>query len=572
MTGRPAPESTTGRPSGPVSGPLKITKELIRQWQDGADGFFQWLDDIQPRILTSKGRYAPIQLAPFQVEAIRAAMKRRPDGTWKYTTIAFSFPRRHSKTLLMALMVIWRFTLNPNENIVVLSNSEKQSLSTGFKILKGIIRNTPALLLQIDPANIQRDNIQYPALQSSIRAVTSSAASLYGERITCGWCSEIHAALSDEPMQIIASSIGDTLNSWLLIDSTVDAIGGPLHNLETLQDNGQDETVYVKRISYADLEQALEESPAWIRRDWLKSRSKQLLPAVFSSQHLNQRTESDSCLFASADIKRAQERLPMPFSSDDLTRLVAGRTYVVGGGLDRAYFGSLHGDSTIWTSTLKLAVAGEEPHFYVLNQKSILGSLAPLIKKAISADHKNYNLENVIFESYNSQDIYLWAVENQIPAEVIHATSTAQVPAFTELYRIVKERRLHFSDKLKDLASEMGTFLYELKGASPKFGSDKHHDDRIYSLCWSIFATRARELSAYQIDAVICESKSRHAPLCFLRGGDLILNCGRSCPSFVKVQQMHLQHRQTNVESEIDLPNFYQSLVKQPDLISYQGI
>ena len=570
---RPAPVSTTRSPASPVSGPLLITGERIKSWRDGAEGFFQWLADIRPRILTSRGRYEVIELAPFQVKAIEAALERRPDGSWKYTTIAFSFPRRHSKTLLMALMVIWRFTLNPNENIVVLSNSEKQSLSTGFKILKGIILNTSALLSQIGAPNIQRDNIQYPQLQSSIRAVTCSPASLYGERITCGWCSEIHAAFSDEPMQIISSSLGDSLNSWLLVDSTVDAIGGPLHTLETLQASGEDETVYVNRIEYHDLDEALKLSPPWLRRDWLRSRSKQLLPAVFSSQHLNQRTESDNALFSTTDIKRAQERLPMPFSSDDLKTLAAGRTYVVGGGLDRAYFGSLHGDSTIWTSTLKLAVAGEEPHFYVLNQKSILGSLGTLIKKCIAEDHKKYTFENTGIETYNAQDIFTWCGENQIPAEKIHAVNTNQTPAFTELYRIVKEGRLHFSDKLKDLAREMETFTYELKGEQPRFGINKKvHDDRVYSLAWSIFATRGRELAAYVLDSVICESKSRHAPYCFLRGGDLILNCGRTCPSFLKVQQMHLQHRRTVVESEITLPDFFKSLVKHDGLISYQGI
>jgi hypothetical protein len=473
----------------------------------------------------------------------------------------------------LALLVLWRFTLNPHENIVVLANSEKQSLSTSFKIVRGIIVNTPALLSQVGATNIQRGLINYPGFQSSIRAATCAPASLYGEKVTCGWVSEIHAAQSDEGMQIIASSLGDSINSWLLIDSTVDSIGGPLHVLENLQASGDDPTVYVHRIEYRDLDEALKKSPPWIQRPWLKSRAKQLLPATFQTQHLNQRVTSDNCLFATSDIDRAKERLPMPMSTDDLTTLAAGRTYVVGGGLDRAYFGSLHGDSTIWTSTLKLAVAGEEPHYYVLNQQAILGSLAPLIKKAISTDHKNYVLENVIFESYNSQDIYLWTCENKIPAELLHATLTNQTPAFTELHRIVKEGRLHYSDKLKELAREMETFLYELKGEQPRFGiNNAVHDDRVYSLAWSIFATRQKELAAYTLDSVICESKSRHAPLCFLREGDLILNCGPSCPSFITVQQMHLQHRRTVVESEITLPDFFHSLVKHDGLTTYQGI
>ena len=572
-TDRAAPQSAPG-PVSPAP-PLKVTKDKIKAWQDGAEGFLQWIADIRPHILTARGRYEPITLADFQIKAITEALARRPDGQWKYTTIAFSFPRRHSKTILLALLVIWRFTLNPNENIVILSNSEKQSISTAFKIVKGIILNSPPLLAQIGAGNILRDSILYPGLQSSIRAVTNAPASLFGERVTVGWCSEIHAAFSDEAMQIISSSLGDTINSWLLIDSTVDAVGGPLHTLETLQANSEDPTVFVNRIEYRDLDEALKKSPPWIRRDWLKSRAKQLLGATFQTQHLNQRASSDNALFATADISRAQERLPHPMSADDLKAIANGRTYVVGGGLDRAYFGSLHGDNTIWTACAKVAgLAGNEPDYYILNQQSILGSLAPLIKKAITQDHKNYTLENVVFESYNSQDIYLWSVENLIPAEVVHATNTAQVPAFTELFRIVKEGRLHFSAKLKDLAREMETFTYELKNGQPRFGINaKVHDDRVYSLAWSIFATRQKELAAYVLDAVICESKSKHAPLCFLRGGDLILNCGPACPSFLQVSKMHLQHRRTVVESEISLPDFFHSLVKHDNAFTtYQGI
>ena len=90
-----------------------------------------------------------------------------------------------------------------------------------------------------------------------------------------------------------------------------------------------------------------------------------------------------------------------------------------------------HGDSTIWTSVAKVAEPDDgEAHFWVLNQKAILGSLAHSIKKEIVRDRDRYSLKNVVFEAYNAQDLYLWAAEQQIPCEVIHATSTAQVPAF----------------------------------------------------------------------------------------------------------------------------------------------
>jgi hypothetical protein len=547
-----------------------FTAAQVRAWRND---FLQWIADVEPRVPSARGGFEVFRPAPFQVEAIRAALERNSDGTWKYTTIGLSYPRRHSKTTLIALLCLWRFTCFTCENIVAIANSERQITATGFSLAKKIVLNTPLLLAMIGRENVQTYKMEYPRLQNSMRTMSCNVAGLYGERVTVAWCSEIHAATSDEAMQVLASSLGDSLNSWLLIDSTVDAIGGSLHRLEQLMETGEDPTVFVHRLQYRDLDQALAESPPWIRRDWLKSRAAQLLPAVFATQHLNQRGAASNNLFALADIERAQDRLPMPFTVDDLTAIAGGRTFACGGGLDRAYFGSLHGDATIWTSVAKVAGEnGQEPDYYVLHQQAVLGSLGTLIKKAIIADSERYSLQNICIESYNAQDIATWAVERQLPAETIHATNTHQAPAFMELYRIVKEGRLYFSDTLKDLAREMETFLYELKGDKPRFGSDKWHDDRVYSLCWAIYSLRQQELAAYTLDSVVCASKSQHARLCYLRSGDMVLLCSQDCPSHRKVDAMFRQYMARNVESELQLPQFYQSMVKMPGITSYKAI
>ena len=540
-----------------------FTPSQVRAWRDGADGFLQWIADIEPRVPGSKGTFEIFRPEPFQADAIRAALRRNQDGTFKYITIALSFPRRHSKTTIMALLSLWRLCNFANENQICIANSERQSVSVGFGLCRKIVLNTPLLTSLIGKANVLAYRIDFPKLQSTMQTMSCNVAGLYGSKVTIGWISEIHAAANDEAMQVLASSLGDSVNSWLLIDSTVDAIGGPLHRLEQLQESGEDPTVFIRRVEYRDLEEALEKSPPWIRRDWLKSRAAQLLPATFESQHLNRRGAAQNNLFALADIQACVDRLPMPFSGDDLKNIAAGRTFITGGGLDRAYFASLHGDSTIWTAVAKVADAeGGEPHYYILNQKSILGSLASGIKKAIVADNTAYGLTSTVVESYNAQDIGLWITEMRIPAEIVHATNTAQVPAFMELYRIVKEGRLHFSDKLPDLVREMGTFFYELKNGQPRFGSDKWHDDRVYSLCWAIYSLREQELAAYTLRSIICESRSAHARLCYLRRGDMILACSESCPSHKRVAAMHLQHRANRVESDLTLPEFFKALVK----------
>ena len=188
--------------------------------------------------------------------------------------------------------------------------------------------------------------------------------------------------------------------------------------------------------------------------------------------------------------------------------------------------------------------------------------MASGIKRAMLADHEAYGLHNAICEAYNSQDIALWAQERGIPTEIVHATNTAQTPAFLELYRIVQEHRLHFSDKLDALAKEMGTFTYELVNGAPRFGSNKFHDDRVYSLAWAIYATRTDELAAYTLGNILCDSQSQYSRFCYLRTGDAVLTCSRSCPSHAKVQGMYLQHKKMNIESDVSLPEFFKNFVK----------
>ena len=541
----------------------KFTKTQVRRWRDGADGFFAWLEDVKPRVPSARGGFEAFTPVDFQVDAIRAALAQKPDGSWKYTTIIFSFPRRHSKTTLMALLVLWRFTTQPTQNIVAMATSERQITATGFALVRQIILNTPALLHMVGRENVQKYNVTYPELQNAIRTVSNNTSSIYGEKITVAWMTELHAAQSEEPMQVLASSLGDTLNSWMLIDSTVDSVGGPLHRFEQLAESGEDPTVFVRRLEYASLEEALAKSPPWIRRDWLKSRRAQLLPATFETQHLNRRSAATNTLFAPGDLSACRERLPHPVEVNALEAWAAGRTYVVGGGLDRAYFGSLHGDATIWTAVSKVASAdGGEPHYLVLHQKNILGSMATGIKRAILDDHERYGLHNVVVEAYNSQDIALWTQEKGIPTEIVHATNTAQTPAFLEFHRIVREHRLHFSDKLEGLEKEMSTFTYHLVNGAPRFGSDKWHDDRVYSLAWAIYATRQDELAAYTMSNILCGSTSPHGRFCYLRNGDAVLTCARSCPSHAKVEGMFLQHRKSNIESNISLQDFFKNFVK----------
>ena len=400
---------------------IRLTPAKVKQWRNGADGFWQWVEDVKPRIPSSRGGFEIFRSTEGQKRAVTEALTRNEDGSWMFGTIVLCWPRRHSKTIMNALLVLWRFTCWQTQNIKVLANSERQVTSTAFKTAKGIIRNTPALLEIIGKQNIRRYRITHPGLQSEIEAIAQNESAAYGEKISIAWITELHASKDDAVLQVLASSVGDSADGWVLIDSTTDAVGGPLHHLEQLAESGEDPTVYFSRIEYRDLAEAVEKAPTWFKPGWLESRAKQMLPAVFGSQHLNQRSAAVNSLFREEDIKGCLDGYRVPVTRASLAAMMAERKHVTGGGLDRALSFSLHGDKTIWTSICKAAGDDDgEAEYWVLNQVDIPFSQGRGIKKAIAKDHEAYRLENVCIEQYQSQDILAWTQDAKIPCELVH--------------------------------------------------------------------------------------------------------------------------------------------------------
>ena len=112
-------------------------KAKLRTWRTGADGFFAWLADVRPMVPSHRGGYVVFELTTEEREEVRKAL------SGNYKTIIFSWPRRHGKTLIVALIILWRFTTRQTQNIVMTANSEKQTTSTAFRLVSRVIRQTP---------------------------------------------------------------------------------------------------------------------------------------------------------------------------------------------------------------------------------------------------------------------------------------------------------------------------------------------------------------------------------------------------------------------------------------------
>lgn len=509
--------------------------------------------DFKPRVPSEKGGYRDAEFS----ERERAEITRALDGD--HGTIVFCWPRRHGKTVASALIIVWRFLTRQTQDIAIVANSTTQAVDTAFKLVKTIITQTPAIKTMVDAGEIWvgADVIRYDALGSTIQGFPASVQSLFGKKLSIAQVSELHAARTDDVFQCLASATIDTEDGLVLVDSTVGSTSSPLYSLYQLHERNGDPSLYYSFIFYRDLEDAVANSPQWIDPKKLRSRAAQDLPARFAQQHLNLWTGSQNSLFPQDLIDRCTETYPL-----DLKDITKGRACAVGGGLDRAYGFSLHGDATVTTAVLKV-LDGEEPTYYVLASDEVKFSAADGIKANLTRYRRDYGMRRAALEHYNSQDIAAWAAEQDFDSETVSPTRERQANAFQALYNAAAHGRLKIHPAFDRLLSEMKTFEYELEstgtsqGAIPKFGHAKGaHDDTVYSLAWAIYALREIELNPYEIAGIHCTGSGPAIRLCAMNGGDHVPMCAESCRSFLKVYELYKQYRSRVVVNPLQIEDF----------------
>jgi len=531
----------------------------------GIEGFAHWFNQIQPHIQNRYRQWVPFQFTEGQGRFIKEAFAHDPDtGTWCHDTILHISPRRHGKNYLYALIVLWLTCSRRNYITQLSGNTEKHSRAVQLNLLENIIRNTPKLKIEFGPKldkNLTRYEISHPRNHSRIQLNAGSFATAFGEGFSLLWHSDRHALLDDSPLNAMQSSLLDTHNTLFLMDSNVDSTGGPIHALE--QAAKDDRTFYTHRTKYRSWEEFREKAPPWIDRNRAERIKATTLEPEWKRDILGQRADSKNSLFSSQTIEICRDSFTSPVSS--VEAIAKGRAYRIGAGLDRSK-SLIGGDSTVFTVTAKIAsLQHGEPEFYVLNQTVFPVNTASLIKRQMVKDHDKYKIDNAVLENYEVADLSPFLHSQNIPHELVSAHDKNQNASFPELHRIAKEGRLHFSRDLQRLAREMSTFSYiQRTGGKYSFGhrSQSYHDDTVYSLNWSIFATRSVVLDAYTLKAIQCLSKSHKRAFCYLMGGDMVLNCSRNCIAHREVMVMHKLFSQFNIYKELDIPTFYLSKVK----------
>src|SRR6185312_13399495 len=174
----------------------------LKRWrQPGSAGFFAFLADAKPMIPSDKGGW---QVYELPSDLVRDEIARALDNPL-HSTIVWCWPRRHGKTVVAALVNVWRFLTRQTEAIAVVANSEKQTVDTAFRLFKGILQNTPytKALINAGAIKVAADTVTYEALGNSAQGFSSSPTSLYGKKLSVAQVSELHAAKADGVYQVL---------------------------------------------------------------------------------------------------------------------------------------------------------------------------------------------------------------------------------------------------------------------------------------------------------------------------------------------------------------------------------
>lgn len=537
---------------------LKETQSKIESWRHGSAGFLKWLEDVQPRIPSEKGR---LQVFEIPNQKVKDEIVKALDGD--YSTICFCWPRRHGKTIMSALIIVWRFTCRTHQQIAMVSNSERQTTDTAFKLVRTILQNTPYFqpMIKSEQIKIQADRIHYDVASNIIQGFPSSPAALFGKKLSVCQVSELHAARNDHIYQALASSIIDSDDGLVLVDSTVGPRSSPLYHLYQLFENDLDPALYFSHLYYNDITDAVNTGPHWISEKKLLSRAAQMLPAEFAQQHLNLWTAASNTLFPPEILEKCTHEYPL-----DVQAITNGANYKTGSGLDRAYGFSKHGDNTVTTCIVK-TIEGEDEHIYVLASDKIDFSSANGIKTKLTEYQKLHGMSKCVLEHYNAQDVSAWCSEQTFDSEVVYPTADKQSNAFTSLYQCAAEGRLHIHPSFTDLIAELGNIEYRLEteknSTIAKFQAPKGgRDDFVYSLVWSLYSLRDEELNPYNMPGIHCNAIGPVARLCVMNGGNDIPMCEDSCRSMSHAKSLYSQYLERAGMCPLKFPDFFRTKVK----------
>ena len=170
-----------------------------------------------------------------QQEIIRDAL-RMEEGRFVHRLLVFCWMRGEGKSLLVCLILIWKFFVFSEQKIMLGANSKDQVKFVHFDIIRDIILNSPMLLEWVGgKRNIQEKEIRLKDEKGNIRSLIRSISSFSGivSNITGYSFSEIFDMKNPKFFVQLDGSIRNIPNAFGIIDSTVSEKTHVLYKLYT---------------------------------------------------------------------------------------------------------------------------------------------------------------------------------------------------------------------------------------------------------------------------------------------------------------------------------------------------
>lgn len=225
----------------------RARRERLKEYRNGAEGFIQWAEDnvcleifpiVNGRTSTLK-KWVPIkdftyekhpetgrsyrEMWEAQQKIVREALKLDENGTFFYRLIVLCWMRGEGKSLLVCLILIWRYCCWPRLQIMLGANSKEQTKFVHYDIIRDIIRNSPKLRSIVGERNIQEKEIRLTNSRGEISSLIRSISTASGivSNISNYSFSEIFDMKNPKFFVQLDGSIRNIPNAFGLIDSTV---------------------------------------------------------------------------------------------------------------------------------------------------------------------------------------------------------------------------------------------------------------------------------------------------------------------------------------------------------------
>jgi len=501
---------TIAKVMAPAHGTRKRRQELkdkiprLEQYRQGGEGFVKWAEDkVRVKIFppgSSIAVWVPLKDLPteknpetnrsykdmweMQQEYLLEALRMKDDVFFIHRLIVLCWQRGDGKSLLVCLIVLWRFMNWPAQLWVLGANSRDQVRFVHFDILTEIILNSPAILSVIGRKNIQQKQIVMRDGNGEIASRIMPISSYSGivSNITGYTFSEIFQMRDTSFFEQLDGSTRTIPNALGLIDSTVSTKDHPLYGLYKVYMRGSDPSLYFSHRYSRDADPADFMNPNMTLRQ-LNAYKQRMRKSGFNqffkntwdsgSQTVFNPTEIELIRYLGAD-KSVGNVSTLKALVKEKVQLETAIEHMVEKGIDRETLMEKHGHRL---EAMESRLMSVDSIYTIGGKNQIEGSLAPI--EAINALSDMYDSAWAVMAGMDRADPYSRTSARTIVTVILKgltgsrsnryvADPTAQLHYIYFLVGL-----FHIPDDTLESVLRTLTFVHEMYGGVDTFGSER---------------------------------------------------------------------------------------------------